>query len=319
LAGLIIEVQDYLRQTKAYYPVKEFPLRIGRGYSNDIILADPHVCAEHLVIHADDSGEWSAQDLDTKNGVHVLNENGKQKELKLSSGDMPVIGKTQLRFVNPEHPVEPARQLRDKNNMVDALRSVAVIWALLSLLILGVSIDGYLSTSNEVHIEKLIAGALPVVSGIFLWSALWALLAFIVRRRLSFKFMLTVSSVYYLADILLSTIIDYLAYNLNSTGFVDVVSYVTAGVLLAVLIYVSMEKALSLSKKRRFFLANVFSWALVVIIIFVVYANKPAFKNRPEYPSELKPPFSRLSPATDLNSFMAETETLMNFEKINLH
>jgi len=312
LAGLVIEVQEHLRRTKTYYPVEVFPVRIGRGYSNDIILSDPHVCAEHLVIHADDSDGWSVQDLDTKNGVHVLSDNGKQKELKLSSGDMLMIGKTQLRFVNPDHPVEPSKSLHDKNNVVDALRSVAVIWALLSLLIFGVSVDGYLSASDEVHIDKLIADALPVVSGIFMWSALWALLAFIVRRRLFFKFMLTVTSIYYIADIFLSEVINYLEYNINSALFVDVVSYVTAGVLLAVLLYVSMAKALSLSKKRRLFLANIFSWVLVAIIVFVVYANKPEFNSNPEYPSELKAPFSRLSSAVDLNDFMSETEILMN-------
>jgi hypothetical protein len=312
LAGLIIEVQDHLRRTKIYYPVKMFPVRIGRGYSNDIILSDPHVCAEHLVIHEDDNGTWSAEDLDTKNGVHVLSENGKQKELKLMSGDMLVIGRTQLRFVSSDHPVEPSKRLRDKNSIVDAFRSVAIIWALLSVLILAVAIDSYLSASNEIHIEKLIADALPVVGAIFLWSALWALLAFIVRRRLFFKFMLMASSAYYIADIILSIVIYYLAYNLNSTLFVDVVSYVTAGVLLVLLLYVSMAKALSLSEKRRLFLANVFSWGLIAIIVFVVYANKPEFNNSPKYPAELKPPFAQFNPSIGLDEFMAETEVLMN-------
>ena len=36
-------------------------VHIGRGYNNDIIINDPHVCAEHIAIH-NDGDNWIIQD-----------------------------------------------------------------------------------------------------------------------------------------------------------------------------------------------------------------------------------------------------------------
>ena len=42
-------------------------INIGRGYDNDIIMADPHICAQHLGLNF--NGEhWVLNDEDTING-----------------------------------------------------------------------------------------------------------------------------------------------------------------------------------------------------------------------------------------------------------
>ena len=42
-------------------------INIGRGYHSDIILSDPHVCAEHIAI-AFDGCNWRVVDLNSING-----------------------------------------------------------------------------------------------------------------------------------------------------------------------------------------------------------------------------------------------------------
>lgn len=310
MADLVVEIRDNLRRTTNFYQVKTFPLKIGRGYSNDIILTDPHVCSEHLVINETENG-WSAEDLDTKNGVHVIDKTGHQKSLELRSGDEIVIGKTHLKFVEPDHPVAPTRVLKDRNSLIEITRSVALVWALLCVLVVGVSFENYLDSTKIIHIEKLIVNSLPVVGGVMAWSALWALLAYIVRRRLFFNFLLGVSIAYYLLDTLLASVLDYVAFNINNILFIEAVSYFTSGLLLVVLFYVSMSRALIMTGRRRLFLANIFSWTIVAVIGFIVFANKPEFSRNPAYSAELKPPFARMVPVTNLNDFVAKSDSLV--------
>ncbi|HEY9051504.1 MAG TPA: FHA domain-containing protein [Gammaproteobacteria bacterium] len=314
MTALIVEVTDSHKRNPVYHSIDRFPLRIGRGYMNDIILTDPHVCAEHLVINQNDQG-WQVQDLDTRNGIIFHNQKNHDPLIPVNSGDELMIGKTRLRFLSPEHPVEAARLLQDRSNLYDALISMAMVWGLLCLLVLGYITDTFFASSVEVHLERLLADSLPLLAGVLIWSALWTLLAYIVRRQIYFYYMMLVSVVYILADVMLENLMGFLAFNLNNMLLSQVLSYITGGLLLAALFYASMRKALTVSKRRRLLLANVFSWAIVAVVGLVVIANRPEFNRNPEFPSELKPPFSRLVAAKSIDAFVTETENMItNFE-----
>ena len=56
MAQLIVEIHDTHRRLPAYRHITRFPLSIGRGYTNDIILNDPFVAAEHIVLEVAEDG-----------------------------------------------------------------------------------------------------------------------------------------------------------------------------------------------------------------------------------------------------------------------
>ena len=192
MTKLVVEVQDLHGRNKNYYLVDDFPLTIGRGYSNDIIIADPHVCAEHLQINPQQQG-WLVIDQGSNNGIHSDVDGGNQRETVIQSGDEIVIGKTRLKFYQPDHPVSPTKALHGSGNVIEAIKSAAVIWALLSMLVIGFALNDYMASSMDISIEKYIAGTFPVVALVLVWSAVWSLLTYIVRRRTYFYYFLTVS------------------------------------------------------------------------------------------------------------------------------
>ena len=232
-------------------------------------------------------------------------------EKNIKSGDEVVIGKTHLRFMSSGHPVAPAKVLHDKINIIEAVRAMSFILVLLCLLIVAFAGYDYMSLSDEVHIDKLIASTLPVIGGVLMWAAIWSLLAFIARRKLYFYYFLTVSTIYVLADLVLELIIGIVSFNVINTLISEALSYFTGGLLLVAFFYASMHKAFAISKRRKFVLANLFSWGLVAVVLFVVYANKPEFSRKPEFPVELKPPFARVVSAESVGEFMAETDTML--------
>ncbi|MDH5483959.1 MAG: FHA domain-containing protein [Gammaproteobacteria bacterium] len=311
MAELIIEVDDHAQRARSYYSVDTFPVHIGRGYDNDIILSDPHVCARHLVINAAEQG-WVAEDAHSKNGVYDEEKTDKKEVIHLVSGDSLLIGKTHLRFLMPDHPVEPARLLSDANSIVGALKLLSVVWALLSILVMVFVFDQYLMSASKVHFGKLVADSMVVSASAVFWASIWSLLGFIVRRKLFFQYLLAVTVVYIVADLLVENIIDYVAFNINSTWISDFMSYVMGGLLLVAVLYASMKKVLLVSNKRKMILANVFSWLAVAAVGFTVYANAPDFNHNPVYAAELKPPFSRIVTSMTLDDFLYQSESIID-------
>jgi len=309
LAELILEIEDDSRRNRRYYPVESFPVKIGRGYGNDVIIADPYVCPEHLIVDQDEQG-WLVKDLESANGI----QDQQETIIRPDSGDALIIGRTRIRLFTADHPVRPARSLHEKHNIAGFVTGLAIIWAILTVLGTGYFVDLYLSTSAKIQTDKLIAGSLPVLGGVLVWAGLWSLLTYIVKRKLFFYFQLIASSVYLLLAILTENLVAYLAYNINNAVIVESLSYLSGGLLFAVLLYFNMEKSLSLPKKRQWLMAHLFSWGLVGVSLFVVMANKPEFNASPEYSSVLKPPFSQWVAADDLDYFINESKKITNFE-----
>lgn len=87
------------------HKVAQLPIRIGRGYDNDIILDDAHTAASHAVVEMDQHGQIVLRDLGSKNGsVH----RGRRRASVTLDGDTVVrLGHTRLRVRPYDFPVAP--------------------------------------------------------------------------------------------------------------------------------------------------------------------------------------------------------------------
>ncbi len=71
---------------------------IGRNPTTDVTLLDESISREHaIILHDDETGEFSIEDLQSTNGTKV---NGKRiRSAELSPGDEIEIGRTRFRFL----------------------------------------------------------------------------------------------------------------------------------------------------------------------------------------------------------------------------
>jgi len=65
-----IEILDGKGGVSERIAVDSFPVTLGRGYANQVILSDPFVCPLHLKIAQDEQGRLLASDLDSVNGSY---------------------------------------------------------------------------------------------------------------------------------------------------------------------------------------------------------------------------------------------------------
>lgn len=55
---------------QARHRLERFPVNVGRGYGNDVILDDPKVSAEHLRIERREDGTLVLRDVGSQNGTY---------------------------------------------------------------------------------------------------------------------------------------------------------------------------------------------------------------------------------------------------------
>src|SRR5579875_304180 len=87
--------------------VDALPIRLGRGYDNDVVIDDDYAAPSHAVVEADENnaGAPLLRDLGSRNGiVHA----GRRRHSIVLDGDTVVrIGHTSIRVRAADFPVAP--------------------------------------------------------------------------------------------------------------------------------------------------------------------------------------------------------------------
>ncbi|NIA54005.1 FHA domain-containing protein [Massilia sp. TW-1] len=85
--------------------VDTLPIRIGRGYANDVILDDDYAAPSHAVVEPDADGRLVLRDLGSRNGIVVRGR--RVQDVALAGDTVARIGHTALRVRAADWPVAP--------------------------------------------------------------------------------------------------------------------------------------------------------------------------------------------------------------------
>jgi len=85
--------------------VDALPIRIGRGYANDVILDDDYAAPSHAVVEPDADGRLVLRDLGSRNGIVVRGR--RVQDVVLAGDTVARIGHTALRVRAADWPVAP--------------------------------------------------------------------------------------------------------------------------------------------------------------------------------------------------------------------
>ncbi len=105
-APFYVEVLARNGEVRQRQRVEMLPIRIGRGYDNDIILDDQHASTHHAVVEASADGGLQARDLGSRNGV--IHQGKHQNQLPLSGNTIFRLGHSRLRVRSIDFPVADA-------------------------------------------------------------------------------------------------------------------------------------------------------------------------------------------------------------------
>lgn len=310
---IVIERLGRKKEVVERWTLKELPVKIGRGYDNEVIVSDPYVAEKQVVITGLSAG-WQIENVDTLNEILLNNRIQKEAAFEAHSGDELTLGETTLRIVSATHKVAGTKKLRRKKEYLTDTQRIIIAWGSVVLALACFSVIEFLDTSRDTSWIKILARALPFVAVPLLWTGLWASIGRTLTYTANFHKHLLVSTLIAIIGRFSLIFREYVAYMVNSGLVGKGLFYLFAGLFAVFLLNTNLRLATTFSGTRRLGIANVVVWGAVIVLEFFLLARQPEFRSLTNFNSTLKPPHAKILPDKSLEEFFADTNTL--FEKI---
>ena len=207
-----LDVVDRDGLPRQSFAVREWPLRVGRAFDNDLVLADPHIAPHHLTIAPAESG-LTLTLADTRNGVRLGRKHLRAGESALLAPDGDAIdfhaGRTHLRLRLPGQALAAELPLAPTTTL--ARRVWPVLIAALAL-VGGMLFTTWLDTDPE-NLQRAAGTALLTgLLGAAAWCTVWALMSKTFTRQARFGWHVRVFVFASLALMLVTALAAWLAF-----------------------------------------------------------------------------------------------------------
>lgn len=285
-------------------------VNVGRAYNNDIILSDPHICPEHLSLKCEE-GIWYIKDLESLNGSVFANKQPLTQWHALESGDIIRLGKTQLRFYLPNHPVSKSVEFSELENAVEYFGRWSMIIAMVALFGLINFALLYLNDPNkEIVYSQLFIGVISVTLGYALWPLLCSLMAFLNKHEPRVGSQLGVSFVIINLFWIIDFIDAFLGFNISSQWSWQWLLAVISIGLTFTLFWFNFYIAFEQSAKRRIRIAAGLTLLIYGGLYMSKLSDKPEFNPYPVYNSTVLTPIFSVAPASSSDEFIKQSDEL---------
>ena len=303
-----IEIFDAKGAVGERVPIDSFPIRLGRAYSNQVILSDPYVCPMHVEIAPDERGRLIVRDLGSVNGLRADARERPVPMLEIQSGSQFRIGHTQLRYCSIEHPLTPTLVDRDSRRLWMNSPFVAVGVGVVVFLLL--CLDAYLTTIERATVAAVISEPLTTVAMLLTWTGLWALASRIIVSRFHFPQHVTIASGAVVGFFLLGFFSEWLEFFWPFMPVLWIAGIFGSAVILAGLVYGHLKFASTLRRRSRLWAALSISAALGGVSAISDYASRSKFSNVMEFTGIVKPIDAAWLPTRTVDEFIERTDKL---------
>lgn len=168
--------------------LERFPVTVGRGYANDVILDDPKVSPAHLRIERTEDGALVVRDMGSRNGTFRMEPWARLAEMTLAQDARVMVGDTVLRFrgrgydvpeaLAAEAPVGPRQRIFERPQTFLASLGAAMAASLIS---------SYLTSYDKTDWGELLFSMLLPTALALAWAGAWSIASRIARRQFHYR------------------------------------------------------------------------------------------------------------------------------------
>ena len=276
-------------------------VRIGRAYTNDVILDDPYVAPEHAHIVRDEASRLVVEDLGTANGLFAGHGAGRLERLALDDDSIFRLGHTYLRVRKTDHAVAPERQFWQQ------ARAWPAILILAAALIAAETGSLWLGDYGEPKASTYVVPLLGAAVAIAVWSLAWSIISRIFAGQARFEQNLIVALGGALGFEIVSASSAVGAFGLSWSALAGY-TYVGFFGLLAGICFVHLRQI----NPARSLAAGGVVVAMLIAAVMIQMLMQSDARSSPAtlYVRNLLPPALRLAPIKDEAAFFSGVETL---------
>jgi hypothetical protein len=295
----------------ARHRLERFPVTVGRGYFNDVILDDPKVSAAHLRLDRLEDGSVVLRDLGSQNGTFRVEPWAPLAELTLSQDSRVQVGDTVLRFrgrsydvphtLVAEAPVAPQRRLFEQRRAFVGAMGAAVVASVLSTYLIS-----YDKTDWG---EMLFSVLLPAALALF-WAGGWSIASRIARRQFHFRTHATIGSLVLMASICLPGVLMVLGFSFSLGAVIPWLTMICYLALMGWGLFWHLRYVTRWDSRRLGSMVAAVVLGFGLLIQAQNLLGNEEFSTTLDFPRSLLPASFRLVPASSVDEFFEETTEL---------
>lgn len=239
MAKIMLEVQA--RGLNQYHSLESFPVTIGRGLDNDIILSDGSISAHHVRLEKNAEGQIELYNLSQENGTRINGQLVKQSPIPLTLPAQLLVGNRAIRLLSSDMSVESTHMSRCTGWFKLLCHPASAILLFLITLLVLVT-NEYLGTTLQkeplYYISNLLLKLLFLLAGFLILTVL----ARVFTNRWQLAPILSLVSLFGLVPLALESLGHWLDYFLTSdTPSMWLVTGLGGFLLLPVLIFIYLR------------------------------------------------------------------------------
>lgn len=292
---------------------------LGRGYHCDLILADPHVEAEHLLVqHNSTSGAFICEDRRTTNGTWaILGRPGwfQPRSKRISgpahtfSGQIYRLGRTYLRLVSPAHHVPPALPISRWEGVGEIL-SRGWLCALLALMLVALrTVDAYLSAPQAGNLVQYSLNAVNMLFMAVFYGVFWTVVGKNFGQDAKFATQFSIALLGLLLVSAFEFTLPFWLYNFNIWHFGRYLTELFAALTLFAAIYTTLVYVSRLRPTGRVVMASIVPVVLLIPVALEA-VSRADFDPVPDYNRALVAPGWQMRPVVSTAEFLRDAREL---------
>lgn len=305
--AILIELLNSQGRVTERHKFSQPQISLGRGYNNDIILLDPHSCAEHAVLTLNEQQQWQLTDMDSVNGSHNQRGQRVSQQPITHSGQEFTLGRQRLRVLFSDHPVAATQPLQGTESLFRLLSSPLLLIVAMLLVALSMGYEFWLDGIGEEsqwHKQLLL---IPFALLLFaLWPLLLALWARFSGREPRLRAQLTLTFSLLVLWTCWQILAAVLNFNLNNSLLTVLLSYLLPTALLVGFFWLSFGL---MSMQRRWLQISL---TLVLSSMYWIYpwTQQQDQHYAPQYQHQLLPQAWLLRQPTATDQLLQHSDKL---------
>jgi hypothetical protein len=289
-------------------------VNIGRGYQNDIIVSDPHVCADHLHLNFDGEN-WIITDQNSVNGSFLDESKLNADQHVVKSGDIITLGKSQVRIVFPDHPVEKSVSFSPFESLVNFARNPLVLATSIALFAAITAWIFYLNNPLKVTFTQLLVPAISMTLLFAVWPGAIAIISLLTKHDTRVLSQLGVCFAFFNLMWVSDIIERFINFNTSSDfPLIWLLTVIPIGLAFC-LFWFNCSIGFHMSERRRVVIASCLTVLLFGGSFLIQLSKKPEFNPRPQYDATLMTPAFMITSGSSIGEFVEDSSKL--FEKAN--
>lgn len=286
---------------------------IGRGYQNDVILDDPHVCPEHMSIDFDGEN-WVINAENSVNGSFIGNGKSPAHQHIIQSGDVISFGKSQIRVLFPNHPVASSVAFSPFESVINLTRNPLMLIASIAFFGCISAYYIYLDKVIEATFTQLLVPAIGMTLLFTLWPLLVAIISHITKHDARVVSQVGICFLFFNLMWLSDITEKIISFNLSSNWPLTALVMVLPIFLSFGLFWFNCSIGFHMSEKRKLVMASGLSILLFGSIFVISLSTKPEFNPLPNYNATIMTPTYLVSSGSSVDKFINDSQAL--FEQV---